>query len=224
MMNRPDGGVRFPFGYGLSYTRFEYENARVSAEEFTDAQGVSVELDVRNAGERAGAEVVQVYVQKLCGTALKPRMELKGFAKVKLEPGQSGHVKLNLNMRAFSYWNEKAGAFVTDSGKYRLLVCASSQDVRAAFDVTLHSTSAYRPVYDRNSCLGAILRDEAACERVKPLLDAFLGAMEKPDDDADMANMMRRMMEYMPLRGLSMLSGGLFGEEQLNELLELLNG
>ena len=224
MMNRPDGGVRFPFGYGLSYTRFEYENARVSAEEFTDAQGVSVELDVRNAGERAGAEVVQVYVQKLCGTALKPRMELKGFAKVKLEPGQSGHVKLNLNMRAFSYWNEKAGAFVTDSGKYRVLVCASSQDVRAAFDVTLHSTSAYRPVYDRNSCLGAILRDEAACERVKPLLDAFLGAMEKPDDDADMANMMRRMMEYMPLRGLSMLSGGLFGEEQLNELLELLNG
>ncbi len=224
MLDQPDGGVRYPFGHGLSYTRFEYENARVSAAEFTDEQGVSVELDVRNAGERAGAEVVQLYVQKLCGTSLRPRKELRGFAKLRLEPGCSGHVKFNLNMRAFAYWNEKAGAFVTDSGKYRLLVCASSRDVRAAFDVTLQSTNSYRRAYDRNSCLGEILRDEAACARVQPLLEAFMGAMDKPDDDADMANMMRRMMEYMPLRGLSMLSGGLFGEEQLSELLELLNG
>lgn len=224
MLNRPDGGVRFPFGHGLSYTRFEYSNVRASAAEFDAAQGVSVELDVRNAGQRAGAEVVQLYVQKLCGTALRPRMELKGFAKLRLEPGQTRHVKLNLNARAFEYWNEKAGAFVTDSGKYRLLVCASSQDVRAAIDVEVRSVSAHRPVYDRNSCLGAIMRDEAARKRIRPLLEALMGEMERPDDDADMANMMRRMMEYMPLRGLAMLSGGAFGEKQLSELLELLNG
>lgn len=223
MFSKDRGAVLMPFGHGLSYTRFEYVGARMSSCSFTDAEGATVEVDVRNAGDRPGAEVVQLYVQKLCGTALHPKKELKGFARIALAPGETGTVTMKLNMRSFACWNESEGAFVTDSGAYIIWIGSSSDNMQARFDVEVRAAQARRPVYDRNSCVGEVLRDEAACARVKPLLEAFMGAMETPDDDSDMANMMRRMMEYMPLRGLAMMSGGLFGEEQLTELLDMLN-
>lgn len=215
--------VRFPFGHGLSYTRFDVTGARISAEHLSGGEEVAVEADVRNAGSVAGGEVLQLYVQKECGTALHPIKELKGFARIELKPGESGKVSMKLNADSFAYWNESAAAFVTDSGRYRILLGRSARDMLAAFDIEVTSDSAPRPVYTRNSCVGEILRDDRACAKVQPLLEVFMGAMAHPDDDADMAGMMQRMMEYMPLRGLAMLSGGLFGEEQLSELLALLN-
>ncbi len=95
----------FPFGYGLSYTTFEYQNPRVSAQTFRDVDGVTVSVDVTNTGKRAGKEVVQVYVHDKKSKLTRPPKELKGFAKVELQPGETKTVSIPLDFRSFAYYH-----------------------------------------------------------------------------------------------------------------------
>jgi beta-glucosidase len=112
----------FPFGFGLSYTTFGYANAR-------GLEG-AVSVDVTNTGSREGSEVVQVYVEPLQPKVERPTKELKGFAKVRLKPGETKTVTIPLNSRALAYYDPKRSAWVTDSGDYRVLIGASSRDIR----------------------------------------------------------------------------------------------
>ncbi|MCB0137242.1 MAG: glycoside hydrolase family 3 C-terminal domain-containing protein, partial [Caldilineaceae bacterium] len=97
--------VLFPFGYGLSYTTFAYSNATVSAATFRDVDGVTVSVDVTNTGSVAGKEVVQLYVHDRKSKLVRPFKELKGFAKVDLEPGETKRVDIALDFRAFAYYH-----------------------------------------------------------------------------------------------------------------------
>ena len=97
--------VLFPFGYGLSYTTFAYSNVRASASTFKDVDGVTVSVDVTNTGCVAGKEVVQVYVHDRAAQLVRPEKELKGFAKVALEPGETQTVAIPLDLRSFAYWH-----------------------------------------------------------------------------------------------------------------------
>jgi beta-glucosidase len=127
----------YPFGFGLSYTTFSFANLQAPA---TAASGstVPVSFDVTNTGSVAGAEVAQLYVSDPSTKATRPERELKGFAKVRLAPGETTHVTLNLDARSFSYWNEAARKWTIDSGKFVILVGDSSENTPLHADVTLN--------------------------------------------------------------------------------------
>jgi beta-glucosidase len=129
--------VRFPFGYGLSYTTFDY-----SGIEATD-QGVA--FDVTNTGSVAGAEVAQVYVGRADGHVFRPVRELKGFAKVLLDPGETRRVTIPLDDKAFRYWNVASGRWEVEGGTYEVEVAASSEDVRLVAKVVVTGTNAPDP-------------------------------------------------------------------------------
>ncbi|MGD0548369.1 MAG: glycoside hydrolase family 3 C-terminal domain-containing protein [Terracidiphilus sp.] len=117
----------FPFGFGLSYTSFSFANLQAPA---TAAAGetVAVSFDVTNTGSVAGAEVAQLYVSDPSSTVQRPERELKGFEKVRLAPGETKHVTLNLDARAFSYWSEAAHKWTIDPGKFVVRVGDSSEN------------------------------------------------------------------------------------------------
>jgi beta-glucosidase len=117
----------FPFGYGLSYTTFKFSGLEAPA---TAASGstVSLSFDVTNTGNVAGAEVAQLYVSDPSARADRPERELKGFAKVRLAPGETRHITLTLDARAFSYWDQPAHKWIIDPGKFILRVGDSSEN------------------------------------------------------------------------------------------------
>jgi beta-glucosidase len=126
----------FPFGFGLSYTTFSFANLQAPA---TSASGaaISVSFDVTNTGKVAGAEVAELYVSDPSAKAARPERELKGFEKVRLAPGETRHITLNLDARAFSYWDEAAHRWTIDPGKFTILVGDSSENTPLHADVTV---------------------------------------------------------------------------------------
>jgi beta-glucosidase len=126
----------FPFGFGLSYTTFNFANLQVPA---TAASGstVPVSFDVTNTGSVAGAEVAQLYVSDPSTKVSRPERELKGFEKLRLAPGETKHVTLNLDARAFSYWDEAAHKWTIDPGKFVIRVGNSSESTPLNAELTL---------------------------------------------------------------------------------------
>ncbi len=120
--------VRYPFGYGLSYTSFEYSGIEVKE----SAGTVTVCCDVRNTGGRAGAEVVQLYARKARSGVFRPDRELRGFAKVYLEAGETKRAEISFERAELSYYNPKEKAWVLENGEYELLIGTSSRDIRLA--------------------------------------------------------------------------------------------
>jgi beta-glucosidase len=132
--------ILFPFGHGLNYTTFSYSNARLSVAAFKDVDGVTVSVDVTNIGDVAGKEVVQVYVHDRESRLVRPYKELKGFAKVSLEPGDTKTVTIPLSLRAFTYYDSGYGQWVTEDGAFNILIGASSTDIRATIPCAMEST------------------------------------------------------------------------------------
>ncbi len=127
----------FPFGYGLSYTTFKYSNLSVTPGAFKQGQDVTVSFDITNTGSREGAEVGEVYVGDKHASVPRPVKELKGFGKIDLKPGETKHVIVALNPRAFQYWDEKGKQWKADAGDFDVLVGPSSADIALTGKVTL---------------------------------------------------------------------------------------
>jgi beta-glucosidase len=127
----------FPFGFGLSYTTFGYDNLRLSAERIAPDGELMVTIDVTNTGARAGQEVVQLYVCDTHARLARPPKELKGFAKVALAPGETKTITLKLGMRALAYFDDARAAWVAEAGPFELLIGSSAQDIRAHASFTL---------------------------------------------------------------------------------------
>ncbi|MGE6578294.1 beta-glucosidase family protein [Paenibacillus xylanexedens] len=214
----------FPFGYGLSYTTFEYADLKVDRTELTDQDEVNVQVRVTNTGDRAGKEIVQLYVSDVESTVIRPVKELKAFAKVALEPGESKVVSFTLNKRSFAYYNVDMKDWHVETGEFEIQVGSSSRDIHVHTRVNVESTATFLPTYTRNSTLGDIQRDPAHKQLLDQALQQFQEASGFGGDDAgDHADMMDAMMKYMPLRALVAFSGGAMTEEAMNELLEQLN-
>ncbi|XOI98321.1 beta-glucosidase family protein [Paenibacillus polymyxa] len=214
----------FPFGYGLSYTTFEYADLKVDRTELTDQDEVNVQVRVTNTGDRAGKEIVQLYVSDVESTVIRPVRELKGFTKVALEPGESKVVSFTLNKRSFAYYNVDMKDWHVETGEFEIQVGSSSRDIHVHTRVNVESTATFLPTYTRNSTLGDIQRDPAHKQLLEQALQQFQEASGFGGDDAgDHADMMDAMMKYMPLRALVAFSGGAMTEEAMNELLEKLN-
>lgn len=214
----------FPFGYGLSYTTFEYADLQVNRTELTDQDEVNVHVRVTNTGDIAGKEIVQLYVRDVESTVIRPVRELKGFAKVALEPGESKVVSFTLNKRSFAYYNVDMKDWHVETGEFEIQVGSSSRDIHVHTRVNVESTATFLPTYTRNSTLGDIQRDPAHKKLLEQALQQFQKASGFGGEDAgDHADMMDAMMKYMPLRALVAFSGGAMTEEAMNELLEQLN-
>ena len=134
--------VRFPFGYGMSYTTFAYSDMAA------DEQGVS--LTVTNTGSVAGTEIVQLYVAKKNSELFRPAKELKGFARVTLAPGEKQRITIMLDDKAFRFWNVKANRWEIEGGEYELLVGASVEEIRLCEKISVHGTATVHPYEDRD--------------------------------------------------------------------------
>lgn len=137
--DKTDKAVRFPFGYGLSYTSFEYGGLKISKKNFEKNEGCTVTLKVKNTGELAGAEIVQIYVGKPESKIFRAPKELKGFKKVFLEAGEEKEITVELSDRAFKFWNIGTANWCTENGEYEISVGASSRDIRLSTCVTVKS-------------------------------------------------------------------------------------
>ncbi len=135
-----DKKVQFPFGYGLSYTTFEYSDLQLSTERMTDQDTLRVTFTVKNTGNRDGSEVAQLYVKDTESTIFRPEKELKGFEKLTLTPGEEKDVTLTLDKRDFAYYNVNMSDWHIESGAFEVLVGASARDVRLTGQVQVTST------------------------------------------------------------------------------------
>jgi beta-glucosidase len=122
----------FPFGFGLSYTTFEFSNLKLSG---TDP--VTVTVQVKNTGSVEGAEVVQLYVQEVTASVERPVKELKGFQKVSLKPGEAQTVSIQLSRADFSFWDEASKAWKAEPGEFTIRVGASSKNTPLSASYTL---------------------------------------------------------------------------------------
>ena len=220
--------VRWPFGHGLSYTTFEYSNVRVSADVLNDGSTVTVYADIKNTGDRAGREVVQLYVADRTGTAGRPEKELKGFAKVALEPGETKTVELSVDARSLSWYSEALGGWYAAPGRYELLVGHSSRDIRGAAAVEFRTEKLLPFHVDENTTVGELLADPRTASSVRQMARQFMDTIAPAaEDSADAAKeavsdeMARQMMDNMPLRGLR--SFGAFPEGALDRRIADLN-
>ena len=125
--------VLFPFGYGLSYTEFEYSNLSVSVE--------GIKVIIKNTGERDGAEVVQMYVGLPNAIVFRPEKELKGFKKVFLKAGESKEVLIPFDDKTFRYWNIETDQWEVEMGTYRIMVGASVSDIRLTDEIEVEGTT-----------------------------------------------------------------------------------
>lgn len=128
--DKVERNVRFPFGFGLSYTSFEYSDIKLKKKNLTKGEGAKVTFTIKNTGDVAGSEIAQVYVTKPESKIFRAPKELKGFVKIHLEPGEEKKVTVELDDRAFAFWNTATEDWCVESGEYKILVGASSRDIR----------------------------------------------------------------------------------------------
>ncbi len=170
--------VLFPFGYGLSYTSFAYSNPRVKSKgsnQFKDVDGLTVFVDVTNTGSVAGKDTVQVYVRDQKSGLVRPVKELKGFAKVELQPGETRTVSIPLDFRAFAYFHPKYNQWITEDGEFDILIGASAADIRHSLTVTLESTLFLPCLLDKESTI----KDWMADPRGKAVFSPIYAQMEE---------------------------------------------
>ncbi len=172
--------VVFPFGFGLSYTTFEYSDIKLSADKIKDTDTVTVSFKIKNTGDVDGAEVAQVYVADKESTIFRPEKELRAFSKVFLKAGEEKEVSVELSKRAFAFWNVNINDWCVETGDFDILVGASSRDIKLSATINVESTveceipdyKAAAPAYYNN--VANITRDDFA---------AIYGELPNPDID-----------------------------------------
>ncbi|MBP1572416.1 MAG: glycoside hydrolase family 3 C-terminal domain-containing protein [Oscillospiraceae bacterium] len=160
--------VMFPFGFGLSYTEFEYSDITVSANEIKDTETVTVGVTIKNIGDCFGREAVQLYVSDPECSVPRPVKELFGYEKVALQPGESKKVFFRLDKRAFSYYNTQIHDWYVEDGRFDILIGSSSRDIRLTTSVYVSSTVHIPVKYTINNIIGDVTSFE---EGKKILLD-----------------------------------------------------
>ncbi|PFU38000.1 glycosyl hydrolase [Bacillus cereus] len=216
----------FPFGFGLSYTNFEYSNLSVNKKEIKDTETVSVTVNVKNIGSTVGKEIVQLYIKDVESTVIRPEKELKGFEKVELQPGEEKTVNFTLNKRSFAYYNVELKDWHVETGEFEILVGKSSREIVLQDNMYVQSTTIIQKTVHRNTLLGDIFADPILAPIAKGLMEKALkdspfGSMA--EGDSDVSEMMDAMLNYMPLRALVNFSAGAFTEEMLSEIIGVLN-
>ena len=219
--------VAYPFGYGLSYTTFACSDLKISNENPTDKDTITVSVDVTNTGNMAGKEVVQLYVKDCTSSTIRPEKELKGFEKVFLNPGETKTVTMELDKRSFAWYNTELHDWFAASGEYKLLVGTSSRDIHLESRIHLNSSQELPMHVHMNTTLGELFRNPKTSETAKELIAKYISAMNVGEESSSEAaseaiteEMTEAMTDSMPLRAL--VSFGGYSREELTEIIEKL--
>ncbi|HEY9308769.1 MAG TPA: family 78 glycoside hydrolase catalytic domain [Microbacterium sp.] len=211
-----DRAVRYPFGHGLSYTTFAYEDAEVAA---SGGDSAVVRLTVRNTGTLPGSDVVQVYVAPASSAVRRPVRELAGFAKVHLTPGEATTVAVELDRRAFAYWDVEKKRWWVEPGQYTVEVARSATDVESALPITLEGDSDLPAPLTLDSTVGEWFGHPT----VGPAMMQAMMANATPQQRAaaDESAGMLRMVESMPMGQFARFPGVEIPDEALDQLIAL---
>lgn len=189
--------VLFPFGYGLSYTNFEYSDLKVDKKEIDDTEKLSVSVKVKNTGNVFGKEIVQLYVRDVNSKVIRPEKELKGFEKIALNPGEDKEVHFELNKRSFAYYNTDIKDWHVESGEFEILIGKSSNNIVLKETVTVNSTVEIKMEVTKNTAIG----DIAHLPQVQAIMQAMMQGLGQ-DIDLGEGDMFAEMLKYMPLRAI----------------------
>lgn len=217
--------VLFPFGYGLSYTTFAYDNMTVDKPEMTDEDTALVSVDVTNTGSVFGKEVVQLYVASTKSRVPRAIKELKGFAKVALKPGEKKTVTFTLDKRAFAYYEAAIHDFYVDSGNYVIMIGSASNDIRISVELAVEGTIEIPHVFTMQSTMGEILSTKKGRTVLEPMMQAMAQQSDSQNLDAlgeGSAEMAAEMALEMPLGALVSLAG--VPAEHVMQILDAING
>ena len=240
--------VRYPFGYGLSYTTFVYSDLTVSEEKVT--------FTLNNTGKLDGAEVAQLYVSAPGKDIFRPKKELKGFAKVFLKAGESKVVEIPLDDKAFRYFNVKTNRWEVEAGEYTLNVAASAAEVKLEGKLTLAGTKAPAPYGDLphycsaqvnqvtdgefeailgrpipdGSWNGLLTENDAICQLsyAKGAVGRFaykiLKHLKDKSEKKGKPDLNILFIYNMPFRAMAKMAGGMVDEKMVADILRMVNG
>ena len=242
--------VRFPFGYGLSYTTFSYDNLKV------DEKGVT--FTIQNTGAVAGAEVAQLYVGKQSDTVFRPIRELKGFARVTLEPGEKKDVHIAFDDKTFRFFDTRTNTWEVETGVYQIMIGKDAESMVLQEKISVEGTVAlggyskeelpeyfsgkienvgddvYRKLYGREipdgSWSGEIRMNDAVCQLyygkgiLGKLFYGILKLMLKISEWKGEPNLNVLFNYNMPIRGYAKMTGGIVTMEMAEALTEMANG
>jgi len=242
--------VRFPFGYGLSYTTFAYKDIKANEKE--------VRFTLKNTGNRAGAEIPQVYVEMISDTVYRPVRELKGFARVELAPGEEKEVRIPLETYAFRFFDTRTNTWEVESGTYRIVVARNANAIELKTDVTIEGTvkegryseelvpsyfsgaitevsdEEFKTLYEKEipdgSWGGEIGINDAFCQfyYAKSGLCRLVYKVLKGQLDKAIAkgepNLDVLFIYNMPIRGISRMTGGAVNMKMVHGITEIANG
>ncbi len=212
----------FPFGHGLSYTTFKYENIHVSSNQITDTEVLVVTATITNTGEVAGKEVVQLYVSDPVSSLQRPFKELKGFSKVSLAPGESKEVRFTLNDRDFSFYDPRQSRWIAESGDFEIAIAASSADTRLSETIQLVSTQELNYVFDEFTFLRVLWEDDQTKPLLIELMPDWIGSQTaegKPLEEA----VIQDFLLDQPLIKLPYFTGGEVTKKQIAALINTSN-
>lgn len=215
----------FPFGHGLSYTNFEYNDLQLNKKQLTDRENLTVSLQLKNVGQIKGKEIVQLYVKDLTNKVIRPDKELKAFTKIELDPGEEATVSFSLNKRAFAYYNSEIKDWHLETGEYQIMLGSSSRDIRLRDIVKVNSTVELKKEITMNTNVGDLLADPVKKEKISKILNRFMdkAPLGTGDNQAISDDMVNSMMKYMPLRALAHFGGREISREMIEDLVVNLN-
>jgi len=225
--------VLFTFGHGLSYTSWKYSNLKLDKESMEDTEDLTVMVDITNTGERCGKEIVQLYVSDNESEVSKPIKELKGFKKVSCLPGETKTVTFKLNKRSFAYYNTKINDWYVEDGIYEILIGASSADIRLSKQVAVKSTTPIKKVFTEKSAMCEIVEHPAAAKLLEQVMgdlaasdmtpEEAKAALNDEENNVDIGIDLQATSMDMPIGKMAEMSGGMFSDELLQEILKIVN-
>lgn len=219
----------FPFGHGLSYTHFSYQNLHCTKSTIEDSETLDLSVEVKNIGSHPGKEVVQLYVKDEAANVQRPEKELKAFQKIHLAPGETQTVYFTLSKRAFAFYDVAIADWRVASGTFTLLVGSSSQDIRLQQSVQVNSTNQKFPQLTAYTTLGEFIAHPKGQEKGTQMMDTFLqmilSTVGKQDElkHAETKAFFTAILRDLPLYKLPAQSKGLFSETALQNLLSEIN-
>jgi beta-glucosidase len=215
----------FPFGHGLSYTKFDYKDWSVSENALDDAP-IKVKVLIENDGERSGKEVVQLYVRPLESSVIRPEKELKGFAKIELMPNQAEEAHFELTFRDFAFFDTVSNSWKVEAGTYEILVGSSSTDIRLRKEIQISTNQNSTVQLDRYSTVKQFLKHPKGKVLVQPIYDEMLTLFTKsvPDDEPQKKKEIEQFFIYiindLPFYKLETFSIGAISLETINKIVE----
>jgi beta-glucosidase len=213
----------FPFGFGLSYTDFEYSKLELSAENITDKTGLEVSVNVRNSGDVFGKEVIQLYLTDTQSSLQRPPKELKRFKKIALKPGEEKTVTFKLESRDFSYYDAVRKMWIAESGEFVISAASSSRDIRLSKPVTLQSTQKVHLAFDEYTFFSDFWKYQQTRELLKQSVPEWIKSHTPEGKTADDAEFQDFMVEH-PLIKYPYITNGEITPAQVLELVRRSRG